>query len=223
MKKKDKNKGKKTLAAVSAVVAAGLTPGILAATPAAMPVQDPNARLTAAEVVAIGGQAYSFDELYAMQQSGNERGLEAADPQYAVRYGVQPRPTQPRPVQPTAKYAAPHPGVTMYGVPHPQTPPQQQYQVDLGLDTIQIGLMDYCIQLADSDPYTRGVMFTLDSDLTGEIEMSDYQLKELKAFIEENYGVEVSYHRFFLKGQLNTLRLISEYIYRLKTVWDKRQ
>lgn len=63
---KKKNKGKKTLAAVGAVVAAGLTPGIIAATPNAMPVQDPNIGLTAAEVVAIAGNTYSFDELYAL-------------------------------------------------------------------------------------------------------------------------------------------------------------
>ena len=50
--------------------------------------------------------------------------------------------------------------------------------------------------------------------------MSEDQLNELKAFIEEYYGVEMSYHRFRLNGQLNTLRLISEYIYKLKTVWD---
>ena len=82
--------------------------------------------------------------------------------------------------------------------------------------------MEFCIQIVDADPYTQGVGFTIDSDLTREIGMNDYQLKELKAIIEDYYGVEVSYHRFYLIGQLNTLRLISEYIFRLKTVWDKR-
>lgn len=64
---KEKNKGKKKLAAVGAVVAAGLTPGIIAAsaTGSAMP---PNAGITAADVVAIDGTTYSFDELYAMQR-----------------------------------------------------------------------------------------------------------------------------------------------------------
>ena len=61
---KDKNKGKKTLAAVGAVVAAGLTPGIMAASP----IQGCNAAVTAADVVAIDGTTYSFDELYAMQR-----------------------------------------------------------------------------------------------------------------------------------------------------------
>ena len=61
---KDKSKGKKTLAAVGAVVAAGLTPGIMAASPN----QGSNAEITAADVVAIDGNTYSFDELLAMQR-----------------------------------------------------------------------------------------------------------------------------------------------------------
>ncbi|MBO4804096.1 MAG: energy transducer TonB [Muribaculaceae bacterium] len=64
---KKRNKGKKALTAVSAVVAAGLTPGFIAASAAGSSIQSPNAVTTAAEVVAIDGQAYSFDELYSMQ------------------------------------------------------------------------------------------------------------------------------------------------------------
>ena len=66
--KKDKNKGKKTLAAVGAVVAAGLTPGFVAASAAGSPIQGSNAEITAADVVAIDGNTYGFDELYAMQR-----------------------------------------------------------------------------------------------------------------------------------------------------------
>ncbi len=62
--KEKKNKGKKSLAAMGAVVAAGLTPGIMAASPS----QGSNAAVTAADVVAIDGTTYSFDELYAMQR-----------------------------------------------------------------------------------------------------------------------------------------------------------
>ena len=65
---KDKrNRGKKTLAAVGAVVAAGLTPGFIAASAAGAPLQGSNAGITAADVVAMDGNTYSFDELYAMQ------------------------------------------------------------------------------------------------------------------------------------------------------------
>ena len=64
---KKKNKGKKALTAVGAVVAAGLTPGFITASAAGASIQGPSAETTAAEVVAIDGQAYSFDELYAMQ------------------------------------------------------------------------------------------------------------------------------------------------------------
>ena len=56
------------MTAVGAVVAAGLTPGIIAATPGCLPGQGSNAEITAADVVAIDGLAYGFDELYAMQQ-----------------------------------------------------------------------------------------------------------------------------------------------------------
>ena len=220
---KKKNKGKKTLAAVGAVVAAGLTPGIIAATPHAMPVQDPNSGLTAAEVVAIAGNTYSFDELYAMQQPTAARVQEEA-PQVALRYGVQPRPTRPvKPTPPTAKYAAPRPPgqhETFYGVSRPPQPVIVEVSL---LDSIQEDLIDLCVELLDADPYTRGYVFSLDSDLTHEMEMSEEQLKVLKAEIEERYGVEVSYPRFYLAGQLNTLRLISEYIYKLKTVWTKRR
>lgn len=221
---KKKNKGKKTLAAVGAVVAAGLTPGIIAATPNAMPVQDPNIGLTAAEVVAIAGNTYSFDELYAMQLPADARVQEEA-PQVAMRYGVPPKPVKPS--QPVAKYAAPRPPgqhETYYGVPrphiHPQ-PPIDVIEVSAALDTIQEDLIGLCVELLDADPYTRGYVFSLDSDLTREMEMSEEQLKALKAEIKERYGVEVSYPRFYLLGQLNTLRLVSEYIYKLKTVWTR--
>ena len=62
-----RNKGKKALAAAGAVVAAGLTPGFIAASAAGASIQNPNAGITSAEVVVIDGQAYSFDELYAEQ------------------------------------------------------------------------------------------------------------------------------------------------------------
>ena len=62
-----KNKGKRALTAVGAVVAAGLTPGFIAASAAGSSIQSSSTATTAAEVVAIDGQAYSFDELYAMQ------------------------------------------------------------------------------------------------------------------------------------------------------------
>jgi TonB family protein len=68
MMKDRKNKGKKTLAAVSAVVVAGLTPGAIAASAAGAPLQGSNAGITAADVVAMDGNTYGFDELYAMQR-----------------------------------------------------------------------------------------------------------------------------------------------------------
>ena len=98
---KEKNKGKKTLAAVGAVVAAGLTPGIVAATPQCAPVPEPSIELTAAQVVAIDGNTYSFDELYAMQRGEPidtiemnivlepDTSIDLKDVPIVVKYGVQ--------------------------------------------------------------------------------------------------------------------------------------
>ena len=83
------------------------------------------------------------------------------------------------------------------------------------LDTIQKQLMEYCAQLIDAD--NRGIVILLDSDLSHELGLTQDDLKEMAAEIKRYYGVEVSYNRFYLKGQLNTLRLVSEYIYKLKT------
>lgn len=221
---KRRNKGKKALTAVGALVAAGLTPGFIAVSATGATLHNPNAEVTAAEAVAIDGQTYSFDELYAMQQvdkSQRRRTEPQSRPksQQATRYGV-PRPQQ------APKYAAPrpeYPPTTMYGVPRPIIPAvvvEESATVDR--EEIQMSiltyLMDYCNLLIDADK--RGIIITPDSDLTRDLGMNEDDLKELKAEIEEYYGVEVSHHRFRLKGQLNTLFLVSEYITKLKTVWD---
>ena len=64
---KKRNKGRKALTAMSAVVAAGLTPGFIAASAVGSSIQSPNSGTTAADVVAIDGNTYSFEELYALQ------------------------------------------------------------------------------------------------------------------------------------------------------------
>ena len=198
------------MTAVGAVVAAGLTPGIIAATPACMPGQNPSAVITAAEVVAIDGNAYSFDELYAMQQPTSGPSQEA-DPQVAARYGVMPPPQ-------ATYYGVQHPGIRPdMPRPRPQQPPGPTPQ-EIALDTIAHGLVEYCAQMLEADG--RLAPFSLESDLTRDLGFDDYQLKDLAEEIKERYGVEVSYHRFKLVGQLNTLRLVTEYIYRLKTVWQ---
>ena len=88
---KEKNKGKKSLAAVGAVVAAGLTPGIIVASAAGLPIQGSNAGITAADVVAIDGTTYSFDELYAMQR-GDTVEMQVELPE--VQIGAMPQATR---------------------------------------------------------------------------------------------------------------------------------
>ena len=85
---KKKNIGKKKLTAMGAVVAAGLTPGIMAASAN----QGSNAGMTAADVVAIDGNTYGFDELLAMQRGDTvESVIELPDiilqPNNATLYG----------------------------------------------------------------------------------------------------------------------------------------
>lgn len=218
--RKIKNQGKKTLTAVGAVVV-GLTPGIIAATPQCAPSQNPNAAITAADVVSIGGNTYDYDELYDMQvrADGPKQAKKKKEQrQHATRYGAPSGPSLPY---------RPNPNADNSSVPHPQRPVDVVPVVVMtpsGPETVYVSslayLMNYCARLADSDPYTRGAVITPDSDLSTEIGLNDRQLKALKTEIEERFGVEVSYNRFYLKGQLNTLRLISEYIYKLKTLWD---
>ena len=205
--KKDKNKGKKTLATVGVVVA-GLTPGIIAASAAGTALQAPNASITAAEVVAIGGSTYDYDELYDMQvrADGPKQAKKKKEQrQQATRYGV-PRPSGTFPSKPSPP-PKPDPTIVVVTMPNSET-------VEM---TCLEYLMEYSAQLIAAD--ARGILISPDSDLSHELGMNEDQLKALKAEIEDCFGVEVSYNRFFLKGQLNTLRLISEYIYKLKTVW----
>ena len=98
-----RNKGKKTLAAMGAVVAAGLTPGFVAASAAGAALQAPNAPFSAADVVAIDGTTYSFDELYAMQREETVDTIEmniVLEPTNATLYGaIMPTPYNSHKVQ----------------------------------------------------------------------------------------------------------------------------
>lgn len=104
--KQENNKGKKALAVVGAVVAAGLTSGIVNASP----VQGSSVGITAAEVVAMDGTAYSFDELYAMQR-GNTVDMQVDLPEVqikampnATKYGARNHfPSDDKPAAPGSK------------------------------------------------------------------------------------------------------------------------
>lgn len=75
---------------MGAVVAAGLTPGIVVASAAGQPNQGSNAGITAADVVAIAGTTYSFEELYAMQRGETVDTIEmhiVLEPLHGTLYG----------------------------------------------------------------------------------------------------------------------------------------
>ncbi len=67
MKKKKKNQSRKSITAVGAVVAAGLTPGIVTGAPALEPLST-DIELTAADAVSINGEMFEFEDLFAMNQ-----------------------------------------------------------------------------------------------------------------------------------------------------------
>ena len=90
------------MTAVGAVVAAGLTPGFIAASAGCMPVQGHNVEVSAAEVVAIDGQAYSFDELYAMQHRDSLIKVKLSGVADVSRYGTS-YPTRIRPMHDAAR------------------------------------------------------------------------------------------------------------------------
>lgn len=91
MKKKNKNKARKSITAVGAVVAAGLTPGIVTGTPTPQP-PSTDVELTAADVVSINGEVFDFDELFAMQQinRGQDRHKTVYGPPHPKVYGPVP-------------------------------------------------------------------------------------------------------------------------------------
>ena len=68
MKKKKKNQSRKSITAVGAVFAAGLTPGIVTGSPVPEPLNT-DIELTAADVVSIDGEKFDFEDLFAMNQA----------------------------------------------------------------------------------------------------------------------------------------------------------
>lgn len=64
---KKKNKAKKSITAVGAVVAAGLTPGMVTGAPVPESLNT-DMNLTAADAVSIDGNLYEFEDLFAMNQ-----------------------------------------------------------------------------------------------------------------------------------------------------------
>lgn len=92
---KKKNKGKKSLTAIGAVVAAGLTPGIVSGAPASQS-PAPDMELTAADAVSINGKVFDFDELFAMQEASPEQQIIRTmyGPQQPKVYGPLPPKSQ---------------------------------------------------------------------------------------------------------------------------------
>ena len=224
---KKKNKGRKSLTAVGAVVAAGLTPGIVTGTPASLP-PNPDLEITAADAITINGETFDFDELFAMHQINR-------DPRVTPKvYGPPPVSVKDKEEQARqealreqarldsirraeeARALVYGPPTTVYG------PPTPKYN-SIGPDELRSIaandkeeatylatriLLDYCYMMSNSNGGAR-INLSESGDLIGDLKMDAQQLKDLQDEIERRFAVQLS--EDMLK-RLGTLSRIAHFI-----------
>lgn len=216
MKKKKKNKGKKSLTAVGAVVAAGLTPGIVTSAQAVQP-PSTDVEFTAADVISINGDVFDFDELFAMSQVKR-------DPRNIPKvYGppVSVKEKEERERQEALREAARRDSIRraqnelklVYG------PPPPRYQ---GVDSDRLrdiiardkteaqsilkeALMDYLCQM----PLNKDADVSLQGNLVRDFKMDSQQLEALSQEIEDRFGVQLTVEMI---KQLGTPERIAKFI-----------
>ena len=223
---KKKNKTRKSLSAMGAVVAAGLTPGIASGSPAALPTSA-DVELTAADAVVIGDVVFDFDDLLAMQQINR-------DPRDIPKvYG-------PPPASMDKKDKARQDSIIrekmrqdsirrvrdshalVYGPPPPRhfsVNPERLRNIaadDLedAKQVVTSGLMTFIQEMMDS----KGGRITPVSHFTRDLKMTPSQLQELTDEVENRYGVQIS--QDMLKQLNNVLRLTDFIITVVKPVND---
>ena len=204
--KKKKNKEMKSLTAVGAVVAAGLTSGAVTGTPATPP-SSPEVEITAADVVEVNGEVLDFDELYASSQQVNQDQR-----RHRVLYGP-PRPRINRDIEKARQEKARQENlrrdsishddeemlVVVYGPP-PATinfntlPPLEELRMstqymgeDEAITLVQDILIDY-IGTIVGDP---SVEITAETDLSHGL-LTSSQFKKLSQSIDDNYGLKLT-------------------------------
>ena len=216
---KKKNKGKKSLTAVGAVVAAGLTPGIATGAPASLP-PGPDVELTAANTVSINGEAFDFDELFAMQQI--KRGNHDIPKMYGPPVSVREQEEKAR--QEAQREQARQDSIrqvmesqaTVYGPPRPKyhfIGPEELRSLaadnkEEATNVILNILMDYCSQMPDVNGQS-GIILSENSDLVGDLKMDSSQLKDLQQEIENRFAVQMT--EDMLK-RLSSLQRIANFI-----------
>ena len=235
MKKDKKNKGRKSLTAVGAVVAAGLTPGIITGTPASLPPSS-DVELTAADVVSINGEVFDFDELFAMARV-------SPDPQvHKTVYGP-PKVYGPVPPKPKDKNRqqeiedsiksekarieamrldsirrAQEEHKLVYGPPPPRFVSSGPEDLRAAIASnkeeawvlVKDALKDFYFRRLDRED----VKFSLESHLIRDLKMDSQQLEELSQEIDDRFGVQVTEEMI---NQLGSLERIIDFIIAVAT------
>ena len=206
---KKKNKGRKSITAVSAVVAAGLTPGILSGSPASQPPIN-DVKLTAADAISIGGDIFDFDELFAMEQIRR-------DPRDIPKvYGPPPS------IHKAQRQDSINQSIAeVYGPPPPRylfVGPEELRSIAANdkqeaADMILEALMDYCRQRPldpNVDPNVTGhIILREDRDLVRDLMMDSMQLELLQQEIADRFEVQLTEE---MLKQLGTLRRVANFI-----------
>ena len=206
---KKKNKGRKSITAVSAVVAAGLTPGIISGSPASQPPIN-DVELTAADAISIGGDIFDFDELFAMEQIRR-------DPRDIPKvYGPPPS------IHKAQRQDSINQSIAeVYGPPPPRSRfvgPEELRSIAANdkqeaADVILEALMDYCRQRPldpNVDPNVTGhIILREDRDLVRDLMMDSKQLEMLQQEIADRFEVQLTEE---MLKQLGTLRRVANFI-----------
>ena len=223
---KKKNKGRKSLTAVGAVVAAGLTPGIVTGAPTSLPLSS-DVEISAADAISINGETFDFDELFAMQQIN-------IDPREISKvYGPPPVSVKDKEEQARqealrearldsirraeeARALVYGPPTTVYGPPTPKynsIGPDELRSIaaDDKEEATYLAtriLLDYCYMMSNSNGGAR-INLSESGDLIGDLKMDAQQLKDLQDEIERRFAVQLS--EDMLK-RLGTLSRIAHFI-----------
>ena len=202
---KKKNKGRKSITAVSAVVAAGLTPGIISGSPASQPPIN-DVELTAADAISIGGDIFDFDELFAMEQIRR-------DPRDIPKvYGPPPSIIKKQRQDSINQSIA-----EVYGPPPPRhlfIGPEELRSIAANdkqeaADVILEALMDYCRQRPLDSNVTGHIILREDRDLVRDLMMDSKQLEMLQQEIADRFEVQLTEE---MLKQLSTLRRVANFI-----------
>lgn len=206
---KKKKKGRKSITAVSAVVAAGLTPGIISGSPASQPPIN-DVELTAADAISIGGDIFDFDELFAMEQIRR-------DPRDIPKvYGPPPS------IHKAQRQDSINQSIAeVYGPPPPRyrfVGPEELRSIAANdkqetADMILEALMDYCRQRPldpNVDPNVTGhIILREDRDLVRDLMMDSKQLELLQQEIADRFEVQLTEE---MLKQLGTLHRVANFI-----------